>query len=225
MSMNLWPFLIREFRVSSRRRDTFFGRTTSAGVVLLVVACVDLVWSYFGWDRHSVGGMARFTFQLFAAIIAMQALGALAAINPMVSPRIAGERERKTLDALLASRLSSAEIVLGTTAEGMLPYLSGLAVVFPMVLVMIPLGGVDPRLVVLALGGLLSTAFFMAALAAASSAGARDRRVAMCWTAFLSMVWFVPPILVVTILPRLWRSSPSWVAPLALLAVESNPIG
>jgi len=223
--MTLGPFLIREFRISSRRGRIFLGRATSAGVVLAVIGCMGLAWTQAGWERGSVRGMAGFTLQVFAAIVVLQALGAWVGVPGEVAPRIAGERERRTLDALLASRLSSAEIVLGTTAEGVTRYLTGLTVLFPIVLLMVPLGGIDPRLVLLAFAGLLSMTFFLAALSAMLSAGARDRRVALSWSIGLAGAWMTGPLLALILLPKLWPVGALWAAPLAIFGLESSPVG
>src|SRR4051794_24714081 len=87
--MTLGPFLIREFRTSSRRGRMFSGRAASAGVVLAIVGCMALAWDYAGWERGSVRGIARFTLQTFAAIVYIQVLGTIGAIPSLVAPRIA----------------------------------------------------------------------------------------------------------------------------------------
>src|SRR5918998_1280727 len=91
----------------------------------------------------------------------------------IVAPAIASERDRKSLDALLATRLSAADIVLGTTIAGLLRYANGLVAPVPVVTLMALLGGIDPRLILLAGVGLASTAFALAALSAFVSSGAR----------------------------------------------------
>ncbi len=58
------------------------------------------------------------------------------------------------VDALLATQLSGAEIVVGTMAAGLLRAANGLAAAFPLVVLMVFLGGVDPGLVLLSGAGL-----------------------------------------------------------------------
>ena len=86
------------------------------------------------------------------------------------------EKDRRTLDFLLATRLSNAEIVLGKLAACMTFLVAGFAVGLPIMLLLHPLGAIDLRLILLAYAGLFTTAFFMIALAIWVSAGGQRRR-------------------------------------------------
>ena len=66
---------------------------------------------------------------------------------------IAEEKDRRTLDFLLATRLSNAEIVLGKLASCMTFLFAEFAVGLPIMLLLYPLGGIDPRLILLAYAG------------------------------------------------------------------------
>ena len=68
------------------------------------------------------------------------------AITPaLVGGTIAGEKQRKTLHYLLASELSSAEIVLGKLMARMLMVLVYLVAGVPMLFLLMLFGGVDAR--------------------------------------------------------------------------------
>jgi hypothetical protein len=223
--MDFWSFLRREALILSRRRGTFAARVTSVALVLLALAVLMFIWDWYQLDRASREGMARFTLTAFVAVVAIQAIVTWGVVPGEVAPTVAGERERKTLDALLASGLTSAEVVLGMASAGMVKHLSGLAAVLPVLLIMVPLGGVDPRLVGLAYAALLSTSFALGSLAAAVSVGARDRQRAVGWSVMLGMAWMFGPFMAVLFLPRLWPWLASWVGPLARWALNSTPVG
>jgi ABC-type Na+ efflux pump permease subunit len=78
---------------------------------------------------------------------------------------IAGEKDCRTLDFLLATRLRNAEIVLGKLAACIAVFVADLAAGLPVMLLLHLLGGVDLRLIALAYAGLITTAFFLIALA------------------------------------------------------------
>ena len=82
----------------------------------------------------------------------------------LVAGVIADEKQRKTLHYLLASRLTSPEIVLGKLLVRMLYVGVLLGVSLPVLSLLVLLGGVDPRLVLLACGATFSTGWFLASL-------------------------------------------------------------
>jgi hypothetical protein len=90
---------------------------------------------------------------------------------------------------------------------------------------MVFLGGIDPRLVLLAVAGLASTAFALAALSAFVSAGARTAARAVSSTGVLAVTWMGLPVLIVSLLPRLWPAAGPWVFPVVLGVLDSSPTG
>jgi ABC-type Na+ efflux pump permease subunit len=223
--MTLGPILRRELITSVRRAETFQDRLGAAAVAAAVLAGSVVAWVWWGWDRASVAGAAAFARATFGLIVAAQAVLTMGLVPGEVAPRIASERDRKSLDALLATPLSGAAIVLGTTAAGLVKYATGLAALLPIVVVMVFLGGVDPRLVLLAGAGLASTALALAAMSAAVSVGARTARRALSYAVLLAMGWMGLPLVPVVLLPRLWPAGARWTAPVALWLLDSSPTG
>src|SRR4051812_10255793 len=184
--MDFGPILWRELIVASRR-GAIGLRAGSAGLVLLVMALVVVGWDAAGRDRSSPGGMAALARAVFGAVVGLQALLTLMMVPDEVTRILVGERQRKTLDGLLASGLSSAGIVVGVFLAGLVQWASCLAAGLPVLLLMVPLLGVDPSLVLLAHAGLGATGFALAALAVAVSAGARSSRRALMGTLVLAV--------------------------------------
>ena len=92
---------------------------------------------------------------------------------------IALERDCKSLDSLLATGLSTAEIVPGMMVTGLVRSTNGLAAALPVVVLVAIVGGVPPLLVLLTAAGLGSSLFAAAALNVAVSVYAPSRSKAM----------------------------------------------
>jgi len=222
--MLLGPFLERMRITSSRRESTFFDRAVIAGVVAFLVWVVVKVWDWNGWDRASISGSKQCALAAFAALIAAELMLGLAIVVGEVSPGAALERDKKMLDALLATRLSSAEIVLGMLAAGLVKSLTCLSSVLPVLVLIVFLGGVDPRLVLLACTGLVTTLCTVGAISVAASVAARTAQRSLSAAMALAMTWWILPIFAVLFLPKLWPAGTPWLVPPALWLLDSTPV-
>ncbi len=225
MSLGPLPFLRRELITSVRRGTAFSERRDAVVLMTAVVAGCVLVWDWRGWDRDSVAGAKSFALSTFGLVVAAQVVLALGLVPALVAPAIASERDRKSLDSLLATRFSAADVVLGTTGAGLLRYANGLAALVPVITLMTWLGGIDPRLVLLAGAGLASTALALAALATAVSVVARTAVGATSATVSLAISWLCLPPATVMLLPRLWPAAAPWLVPVAVRVLDSSPSG
>ena len=99
--------------------------------------------------------MKWFAFSAFCGIAIGQEILVLALTPALVAGVIADEKQRKTLHYLLASQLTSSEIVLGKLLVRMLYVGVLLGVSLPVLSLLVLLGGIDPRLVLLACGATL----------------------------------------------------------------------
>jgi ABC-type Na+ efflux pump permease subunit len=118
----------------------------------------------------------------------------------LVAGVIAVERERKTLASLLASRLTSGEIVLGKLGARWLQIACFVALGLPVLVLVKHFGGVALKDMVLALATPLTTAFFLGAASILVSIHARRQRNAIIGAYLLDLVWYIGPILVAMIL-------------------------
>jgi len=64
---------------------------------------------------------------VYAWIVASHGVLAMGLVPSLVVPAMASDRDRKSLDSLLATRLSASDIVPGTMGTDMLRYANGLA--------------------------------------------------------------------------------------------------
>ncbi len=179
-------------------------------VVAVVAGCV-LFWDRMGWDRTTIAGAAWFGHSTFGLLVVAQALIAMSIFFGQVAPSIASERDRKSLDSLLATRLSTAEIVLGTMVSGLVRSANWLAATLPVVVLIAIVGGVHPTAGSVAAAVVGSSVFAAGALAVAVSVYAPNRPKAISVGIGLLLAWTDFPLLVEFLQPRVWPGSPTMV--------------
>jgi ABC-type transport system involved in multi-copper enzyme maturation permease subunit len=224
--------------VRMARRGRLFALRFAFGLILLGIVGFNYLglsrpmglWS--GAGALSIGEMARFGEAIFASIMAAQAALVLGLTPALVADAIASERQRKTLDHLLASPLKSGEIVLGKLASRLLGVGVFPALVLPIMSLLTLIGGVSPAGLVLGYAALASSAYFLAGLALLASVLARRPRDAIGAAYSLTAAWlFIPPLLEVYA-PSLFSSWPelgdairavnAWVWPASPLGLVTN---
>ncbi len=169
--------------------------------------------------------MARVALQAFAWMLLAHMGVILGECSVRAVTSIALEKERRTFDFLLATRLGNGEIVLGKMAACMTFLVAGFAGGLPIMLLLHPLGGIDLRLILLAYAGLMTTAFFMIALAIFVSTGASNVRVASAASVLYWCAWLIGPFLVSIVFPRVGVRLPSFVLTDNAWVMASGPIG
>ncbi|HKI36361.1 MAG TPA: ABC transporter permease subunit [Gemmataceae bacterium] len=159
------PVLFYDLVRLARQGRTFLLRGTYVLALLVVLFLVSS--SYIDRDdlfreaRVDMQELARFASAFFLTFLGVQ-LGAVFVLTPVfTATAIAEEKERKTLEYLLASDLRNREIVLGKLASRLLAMLLLLVGGLPVLSFVQLLGGVDPNLV---LAGFAATAVTMLSL-------------------------------------------------------------
>jgi ABC-type Na+ efflux pump permease subunit len=218
------PIMKRELVAAARKAQLQSGRSVFAGMMLTIVVGAFGAWYY--WEHGSVspdvmGRAARQSFLWIVLVHAMSILGASAT----AAVSIAGEKDRRTLDFLLATRLSNAEIVVAKLASSLILFFSTVAAGLPIMLLLNTLGGIDHRLILLTYASLACMSFFLASLATWVSTGASDgghaARASMLWV----MAWLMIPCLVTFILPRFGLRFPGFVMTVNAWILASSPMG
>lgn len=183
--MTILPVLKRELVAAARRGGEPGSRSFFAAAMLMSVLGTFTAWYY--WEvRHVTNRlMALVAKRSFFIAVALHGL-LLIDVMARTAQCVAEEKDRRTLDFLLATRLSSTEVILGKLAARMLVFLVTLAAGLPIMLLLNRLGGVDGWLILMAYAGIVSTGFFLAALSIWLSATAPDSRRA---SAFPHLQW------------------------------------
>ncbi len=192
---------------------------------MLLVLVVTLLARYY-WDggRISHDSMAVVAQQAFLWIAAIHSISMFASATAG-SLTIAGEKDRRTLGFLLATRLESSEIILGKLAACLVVSFTGFAAGLPVVLLLDPLGGIDPRMILLGYAGLASTVFFMVAMSIVISTIAPDGRGASGLTVLCVIGWIFLPFVVAIVFPHFGIRLPEYLKTLNSWAVDSSPLG
>jgi ABC-type transport system involved in multi-copper enzyme maturation permease subunit len=178
----------REVKVAPRTRGLFVARAVYCGTLLGIVATCWLVVTG-SQTVATVGDTARFAATLLRILAPLQLVLAMLAAALTAVVAVGMEKDRRTLELLLLSRLTDAQLVLGKLAGSLLRVMLMLLSAVPIFAIAALFGGVTPEQLVR-----LFVATAAAALAAASIANAiafwRDTTFqSLAITAFLLAAW------------------------------------
>ncbi len=219
------PILRRELTVTARRGRFHADRAWFAGTLLVIVLGTFACW-YFtqkgAWSPELMSAVALQSF-LFVVIAHGVSIFVLATVGAL---SIAGEMDRKTLPFLLATRLSSAEIVLGKLAACSAGFATTLAAGLPVMILLNVLGGVHPWLILIAYAGIASTGFFILAIAIWASTGAPNGRRATSITVLALCTWLSVPVFVgmTPVLTKIGLRPPDFIMTANAWILATNPV-
>ncbi|HPP52476.1 MAG TPA: ABC transporter permease [Thermoguttaceae bacterium] len=166
--MLIGPVLTREMAVAPRRARNYGTRSGYVGGLLGVAATAWLVLAGAQLIRNP-GDMARFGAIVFQLLAVLQLVLAVFFSGLMSATAVAQEKDRRTLELLLLTRLANHELVLGKLLASVLNVLVLLAAGLPIFLLMGLWGGVSLRqisgCVAVTLGSVLMCGSLGAALA------------------------------------------------------------
>jgi ABC-type transport system involved in multi-copper enzyme maturation permease subunit len=224
------PVFHAELMTTARRRR-FYAARFVYGLVLLF-----LVWQYGPASLTpadtadgvlSISQMARLGRILFQTFAITQGIAVVFFTPVLVAGVIADERQRKTLQYLLASRLSSGEIVVGKLAARLLHVGVLITLGVPVQMMLGLFGGVSPESVAIAYVTTCSGVVFLAALSVLVSTYARRPRDAFSLVFMLMVVWMMGPTFVAAFMPAAgppWIQIYAWIRPINDWAGSSSPV-
>ncbi len=196
MRLGPGPVFAYEWLTTSRRWQFYALRVGFVGAILIGMM---LVWhSSHGAsgppERVSIQTMARYAESLYETVVSFELTLILLAAPAATAGAICLDKARGTLDHMLGTDLSNAEIVLGKLAVRLVPVLSLIACLLPITALTSLLGGIDP----LALAGSFLTAIACAvlgcSLALTLSVWGRKTHEVLMLTYFLLVVWLMIPV-------------------------------
>jgi len=133
----------RELRAVPRARGLYVARAVYAGSLLAIVATCWLVVT--GTQSVATAGdTARFGATLLRILAPLQLSLAMLAAAMTSTVAVTAEKDRRTLELLLISRLSDAQLVLGKLAGSLLRVLLLLVAAVPVFAIAALFGGVTP---------------------------------------------------------------------------------
>ncbi len=167
------PVLFYDLVRSARQSRTFLLRAAYAFALLAALSVLYATYlsrggeldALFGPARLGTQEVAEFGSRFFVTFLGLQ-FGAVFVLTPaFTATAVAEEKERRTLEYLLATDLENREIVLGKLASRLLAMLLLLVGGLPVLSFVQFLGGVDPNLV---LAGFVATVVTMLSLGSLS---------------------------------------------------------
>jgi ABC-type transport system involved in multi-copper enzyme maturation permease subunit len=200
------PVFNFELMATARRGRFYMVRAFYAAVLFVILWGVYSAWTSETGGELPSKFVSWFAFSTFCGIAVGQIILVLVLTPALVAGVIADEKQRKTLHYLLASRLTSPEIVVGKLLVRMLYVGVLLGVSLPVLSLLVLLGGVDPKLVLLACGATLTTGWFLASLSIWVSTIARKVREAFFVAFGLEGLWLFSPLILRNV------SIPAWPA-------------
>ncbi len=168
-------------------------------------------WTIEGDPRP--GELASFARTTFAWFAVAQGLAVLLITPSLVAGTIAGEKQRKTLHYLLASQLSSGEIVLGKLLARMLMVFVYLVASVPFLFLLRLFGGVELDLILVTFAIEATLAAFLASIAIFFSTMLRRARSAIVMT-YVSIIALVVLPLLIDMEMILFPGRLEWIRPL-----------
>jgi ABC-type transport system involved in multi-copper enzyme maturation permease subunit len=219
------PVFSFELLTTARRGRFYVMRAAYAVLLLMIFWSIYAGWSATAETELTPSQMSWFAIICFCSVAVAQVVLVLALTPAMVAGVIADERQRKTLHYLLASRLSGPEIVVGKLLARMLHVAVLLSVGFPVLSLLVLLGGIDPWLILVACSAAASTAWFLAALAIWASTIARRVREALFITYGLEFLWLFIPLMSRRSLSVGWAVADQVIETLLEWLTLSSPIG
>ena len=199
--MRLGPVFQAELFTLSRRARFFVGRTLYGLLVLFIVSTTyqSMARMYYASGEIPIDALASFGQAIFSAFATLQGVIILMMTPALVAGAIADERQRKTLHYLMASQLSSAQIILGKVAARLLRVAVIGAIGLPVLSLISLFGGIDPLLVLVVYCATATTTFFLASVSIYCSIGAVKPRDAIARAYLFEILWLsIPTILLAT---------------------------
>jgi ABC-type transport system involved in multi-copper enzyme maturation permease subunit len=212
------PVFNLELRRLSRRKR-YYVLLTLYGLLLLYTVWSNNPQTMFDLPKGPAGGLSIDQWHyagkdLFQAYATWQTAMVVLLTPGMVASVIAEERERKTMPSLLASPLTSVEIVLGKLFARLFHLACFVALGMPVLVLVEQFGGVGLKGVLIYFVGTATTAFFLGAASILVSTQVRHPRDAILCAYLLALVWHVGPAVALLVLsgPSPLRKPAEWVA-------------
>ncbi len=181
--MLLGPIFSLELITGARRARYFWVRVAYA-LTLLFALWVTYESAVVRHNLLGIQGIANIARDFFFSFAMIQLVAVLVLTPAMVAGTIAQERERRTLEYLLTSQLSSGDIILGKLGARLLHVVFVLLAGIPVLATAMLLGGIPPLALLVTTATTLLTLVAVGALSIAVSVwrpqNARRHRQRLC---------------------------------------------
>ena len=230
MRLGPGPVFVYEWLTTTRRWQLYAMRALFVGAILAGLA---FVLDEITRERAALGAretvslqeLAEFGEAIYMTIATVELTLVLLAAPAATAGAVCLDKARGTLDHMLATDLSNAEIVLGKLGVRLIPVLGLIVCVLPVVALSGLMGGIDPLALLGSFLVSIGCALVGCALAMTLSVWARKTHEVVMMTYILIVIWLTFPGLVAM---AMWlfgaRRPPPLSAPvLWQLLIDTNP--
>jgi ABC-type transport system involved in multi-copper enzyme maturation permease subunit len=233
--MILGPIINAELiRVARQKRWYIMRVLLGLGLLLLCYSAYEsgVAWR-IRWRQGSPDltqqELSQLAQQMFATIAIGQGVAILFLTPALLAGAIAEEKQRKTLHYMLASHLTSIEIILGKLVARMMMVMLPVIVGLPVLVMLSMLGGIDPYMLMAIYGASFTTILFEASLAILMSTLVRRGREALLLTFLVGLAWFIGPPILESLMVNGDEPWPAfyerWIAPINRHLSALTPVG
>ncbi len=189
------PVFVYEWLTATRCWQLYAMRTSFVGMILVGMMLAHRRPHGDEDGRVTLRELASYGAQLYQSTVVIELMLILLAAPAATAGAVCLDGARGTLDHMLATDLSNAEIVLGKLGVRLIPVLGLIASILPVVALSTLLGGIDP----LALAGsflvAVGCAVLGSSLALTLSVFGRKPHEVLVMTYMILVVWLFSPVI------------------------------
>jgi ABC-type transport system involved in multi-copper enzyme maturation permease subunit len=188
--MLIGPVFTREITTSPRGWRQYVMRAIYVGALfgLVITAWLILLGSQ---NVRSLGDLARFGSAVFALLAPLQLAMAIAFAALLTTAAVAQEKDRKTLDLLLLTRMTNSELVLGKWLASSLSVFVLIAAAVPLLMLLALLGGVSYGQIFRVVGVTFASAILAGSLGSTIALWRERTFQSLALTALLLVMWLI----------------------------------
>jgi ABC-type transport system involved in multi-copper enzyme maturation permease subunit len=203
------PVFAYEWLTSTRRWQLYALRTVFIGLILIGMTLVHATMlREHPNDLVSLRSLATYAEQMYRTVVSLELTLVLLAAPAATAGAVCLDKARGTLDHMLATDLSNAEIVLGKLGVRLIPVLGLIACMVPVLALAGLLGGIDPLGLLGSFLVAIGCAFAGCSLAMTLSVYGRKTHEVLIMTYLIVILWVMAPPLVELVHQGLVGGSP-----------------
>lgn len=188
--MLVGPVFNRELATAPRSWRLYLSRAIYVGALFGLV-CTAWLILFGSQPLRTLGDLARFGAAVFALIAPVQLAMAIGFSALLTAAAVAQEKDRRTLDLLLMTRMTNAELVVGKLLASMLTVLVLIAAGLPLFLLLAMLGGVSHAQIARVFGVTLAGALAAGSLGSTIALWREKTFQSLAMTALALMIWLI----------------------------------
>ncbi|HEX6962876.1 MAG TPA: hypothetical protein VF175_13485 [Lacipirellula sp.] len=188
--MLVGPVFTREIATAPRNWRLYFLRGVYVAALFGLVCTAWLI--VFGSQPvRTLGDLARFGAAVFSLLAPVQLAVAMGFSALLTAAAVAQEKDRRTLDLLLMTRMTNSELVIGKLLASMLSVLVVILAAVPLLMLLTLLGGVSHSQVARVVGVTLAAAIAAGSLGSTLALWREKTFQTLATTALALMLWLL----------------------------------